>query len=293
MGRPHNPELLRTALFNRCKKFWGAGLTAKLLVFVAGAAVVLYPSNAKSFGLATLVVGLVSEGLLWWSDIWKRAAQELHRKLDFEDAFGWTVTKGEIADLLARYPGKLDDLCGEPKGRYFASKEPPGVKRALQNVCESSWWSMHLAESMFWVFAILIVLIIVGCILLLNVSIQSLPPTVSSVGATQAAQGMQKAVDVVSVSVVKIVTSSLLFIVSYGLLRFATGYFLFSSKSKQVRDKAETLLDGNSDDEVSAIKLWQDYHLARAGAPLLPTWIWQIREKKLNVLFAAYLQQIS
>jgi hypothetical protein len=293
MERPHNPELLRSKLFDRCERLWGAGLTVKLLVFVAGAAVVLYPSNAKSIGVATLVLGLISEGLLWRSDTWKSAAQGLHRKLDFENAFGWSVTAGEIADLLARYPGTLDGLSGEPKGSYFASKEPPGAKRALQNVCESSWWSMHLAESMAWAFTTLIIVIIVGCIILLNVSIESLPPTVSLASTTQAVQGMQKAVDVVNASVVKIVTSSFLFIVSYGLLRFATGYFSFSNKSKEVREKAETLLEGNYYDQLSAIKLWQDYHLARAAAPLLPGWIWRIREKKLNVLFAAYLQEIN
>jgi hypothetical protein len=156
MGRPHNSDLLRSALFNRCKILWGVGLTAKFLVFAAGAAVVLYPANAKTIGFATLILGLIAEAILWRSDKWKGDAQSLHRKLDFEDGLGWPVTNSEIADLLARYPGKLDSMTESGKGSYFASTEPPGVKRAFQNLCESSWWSMHLAESMFKIFSVAI-----------------------------------------------------------------------------------------------------------------------------------------
>jgi hypothetical protein len=148
MGMPHNSDLLRSALFNRCKMLWGVGLSVRFLVFAAGAAIILYPANAKLIGFATLVLSLLSEAILWQSDKWKGDAQSLHRKLDFEDGLGWPVTTSEIADLLARYPGNLDKITGSGKGSYFASTEPPGVKRALQNLCESSWWSMHLAESM-------------------------------------------------------------------------------------------------------------------------------------------------
>ena len=293
MARAHNPDLLRNALFTRCKLLWGAGLTTKFLVFVAGAAVVFYPSDAKLIGLITLILGLLSEIILWRSDKWKGDAQSLHRKLDFENGLGWPVTKSEFADLLARYPGNLDKMTGSGKGSYFASTEPPGIKRALQNLCESSWWSMHLSESMFKIFMVVIIAIIVGCIVLLNVSVESLPTTASTAGAYQSSQAAQSTHDVVSASVVKIVTSSLLFLVSYGLIRLACGYYSFSQKSRQIKEKAEALLEANCDKEVSVIKLWQDYHLSRASAPLLPSWIWWCRQKRLNELFKAYFHDLE
>ena len=89
------------------------------------------------------------------------------------------------------------------------------------------------------------------------------------------------------------VSAAKLFIVSYGLIRLAVGYFSFSQKSKQIKEKAESLLEVQCDKEVSAIKLWQDYHLSRASAPLLPTWIWWLREKKLNALFKAYFHDLA
>jgi hypothetical protein len=289
MGMPHNSDLLRSALFNRCKMLWGVGLSVRFLVFAAGAAIILYPANAKLIGFATLVLSLLSEAILWQSDKWKGDAQSLHRKLDFEDGLGWPVTTSEIADLLARYPGNLDKITGSGKGSYFASTEPPGVKRALQNLCESSWWSMHLAESMSKILTGVIILVIVGCAILLNISVESLPTT-SSASVTQTGQTTR---DVVSASVVKIVTALLLFIVSFGLIRLVVGYFSFSLKSKQINEKAESLLEARCDKEVSAIRLWQDYHLSRASAPLLPTWIWWLRQKKLSALFTAYFHDLA
>jgi hypothetical protein len=41
-------------------------------------------------------------------------------------------------------------------------------------------------------------------------------------------------------------------------------------------------------ENVDVLKLWQDYQLARASAPIVPTWIWKKREKKLNKLWLTY-----
>ena len=283
MERKHNPELLRDALFRRCKQFWAAGLLGKASVFAVGAVVVLYPEHGKAFAITALLLGICSEAAIWYSDRWKSRADSWQRKLDFENSLGWRIGNAELVDALARYSGSLEALLADPKGSYFASTESPGPKRALENVRESSWWSMNLAEVMGWFFVVLIAAIIVGCVLLLNASIESVLPAAVNPGATP------KSVEVVSAGVVKIVTSSLLFILSYGLLRFAVGYFWFSAKAESVKEKAESLLASGNGDEIQAIKLWQDYHLARAAAPLIPNWAWRLRERKLNALWRNYM----
>ena len=281
----HNPELLRDALFRRCKRFWAAGLIANFLVFVLGGIVIFSPACGKWVALMALGLKVAAEGLLWYSDHWKGLGQALHRKLDLENAFGWPVTKTELVDFFARYTGSLGALCGDRKGSYFASTEAAGPKRAVQNVRESSWWSMHLSLSMAWVSTLLIGGLFVGCALLLNVSIQSLPAATSGVTADH------QTIEVISGEIVKIVTSMMLLVFTFGLLRLACGYFTYSAKSGEVRKAAEGMLGANSIDEVQVIKLWQDYHLARAAAPILPTWIWAIREKKLNALWLLYMHE--
>jgi hypothetical protein len=287
--RKHKPERLRDALFRRTKMLWAGGLILKFCVFLLGASVVLQPVWGKTTAVAAFLLAMLSEALMWNSDRWKSAAQSLHRKLDLENSFGWKLSNAELADALARYPGNLEALVENPKGIYFASTEPPGAKRALQNVQESAWWSEHLSEAMGWFFGVLIAVIIVGCVVLLNLSIESVTPALQA----SPAAGSQPTVDVVSASIVKIVTSLVLFVLSYGLLRYAAGYFVFSHKSKEIKEKAEGLLQNDVADQVQAIKLWQDYHLARAGAPLLPNWIWKVREGKLNSLWRGYMCDVS
>jgi hypothetical protein len=256
-------------------------------VFAVGAVAVLCPTYGKAFAVAALVLGILSEAAMWYSDRWKSRAQGWQRKLDFENSLGWRIGNAELVDALARYSGSLEALLADPKGSYFASTEPPGPKRALENIRESSWWSMNLAESMGWCFVVLISAIIAGCILLLNVSIESVLASAGSPDSTP------KILEVVSAGVVKIVTSLLLFILSYGLLRLAVGYFRFGAAAESVKEKAENLLGAGNSDEIQAIKLWQDYHLARAEAPLIPNWAWRLREKKLNALWRDYMCEIS
>lgn len=295
MARHHNPELIRDAIFARCKLLWGVGLVVKFLVFALGIFVVFALADEKIIALIGLFLVATSELLLWLSDRWKSAAQELHRKLDLENSFGWHITQSEILDFLARYPGDINSLAGEATGSYFASKECPGSKRAVENLRESAWWSMHLAESMWWIFVSAIVAIFFGCIVLLNVSIENVSQAPAQATSSQAqaaaASGVVSPVvsKAVSAGVVKVVTSAILFVFSYGLFRFAVGYYSFSAKSKQIKEKAELLLESGSADQIQAVKLWQDYHLAREAAPLLPTWIWKLRQKKLNALWRAYV----
>jgi hypothetical protein len=291
LNRHHNPELIRNGLFARCKFFWGAGLSVKVLVFILGVVVVVAPIDGKYIAIIGLILAVASESLMWLSDRWKGAAHGLHRKLDFENSFGWFISESELMDYLARYPGDTDELVGKSTGSYFASDESPGPKRAVENLRESAWWSMHLAESMFWRTVTVIVGIVVGCVMLLNASVTNLAqPQPATTTIPSAAQQPIETKSGASSQTVKIVTSAILFIFSYGLLKFATGYYSFSTKSKQVKESAESLIKSGQIDEIQAIKLWQDYHLAREAAPIIPTWIWKHREKRLNALWNCYVK---
>ena len=287
----HNPELIRNGLFARCKFYWGAGLATKLVVFILGVVVVVAPIDGKIVALTGIVLALASEGLMWQADRWKGAAHGLHRKLDFQNSFGWLISESELMDYLARYPGNMDELIGQSTGSYFASNEPPSARRAVENVRESAWWSMHLAESMFWQSVVVIIGVVVGCLLLLNVSVGSLASSQTTISTTQIATPQPtETKQGVNAQTVKIVTAAILFIFSFGLFKFSTGYYSFSAKSKQVKDSAELLIKSDLIEEVQAIKIWQDYHLAREAAPIIPTWIWKLREKKLNALWNCYVK---
>ena len=114
-----------------------------------------------------------------------------------------------------------------------------------------------------------ICLLVLLCVILLLISIQ----TISD----------QK----VLASIAKLVTSTILLLFAFSLLRSMVGYFVFSKKADKAQDAASRLLSEPSND-IEPIKLWQEYQLARASAPLIPTWMHKLRQEKLNQLWRDY-----
>lgn len=155
-------------------------------------------------------------------------------------------------------------------GNYFESKEGVGAKRAVQNIGESAWWSKHLAEKMWQLCLTVTIVTGVFSLLLLVASIETIKDfdTLSSIGRT--------------------VTSAILLLFSIGMLRLTFGYYSFSNKAEQIEGHAERLLCPEPIDQVQAVKLVHEYQLARAVAPLIPTWIWKLKRDDLNEMWAAY-----
>ena len=86
----------------------------------------------------------------------------------------------------------------------------------------------------------------------------------------------------------RVVTSVILLIFSLGLFRFTLGYYSFARSSERTEEAAKALVAHPPLEHVEVLKLWQDYQLARASAPIIPTWIWKRREEKLNKLWTTY-----
>jgi len=268
--RPHNVDEIRNTVYARCKRWLAVALSLKGLLFAGGTLTVLTSVDSLIAPLVIAALAAASELAMWRSDFVKSVAEAVQRKLDFENSFGWRITNADLRDVLARYATNLPRLQEQSTSNYFASQDPPGLQRALQNLQESAWWSKHLTESMWKVCLIAICLLVVFCMVLLLTSIQ----TISD--------------QTVLASIARVVTSAILLLFSLNLLRSMVGYFTFSKKAEKAEDAASKLLAGGSIDDIEPIKLWQEYQLARASASLLPTWMWKLRQKKLNQLWQAY-----
>jgi hypothetical protein len=218
-----------------------------------------------------LVVTLLSEYFAWRSDKLKGAAETLLRKLDLRDSFGWAVSNAEITDILARASRKLlaDAAKVEKPEAYFASQEGLGVRRALKNIQESAWWSKHLTDKM-WRYSLAATLTsIAGSLVVILLSLNTI-----------------NEYDILS-GTGRVVTSVLMLVLSLGLIRLTLGYHNFQQKAQRVETRAEELLNSDSS-EIDVIKLYNEYHLDRAAAPLIPDLVWKRNQKNLNVLWENY-----
>lgn len=269
--RPHNPKLLRNRLFSACKRWLAISLTAKLFVFGVGIASVWFSLAPDKVPYIVATLMFCSEVCMWRSDFVKGVAEALHRKLDYENSFGWIISRVEISDILARVNCDLNDLKDHETGsNFFASSKDPGSLRAAENLQESAWWSKHLAESMWITCLIVMLLLVLSSIILLIVSINTVKDFA------------------VLANVGKVVTAAILLIFSLGLFRFTMGYFAFARRADKIEEGAKSLVTHPAIDHVDILKLWQDYQLARAAAPVIPTWMWKLRERKLNELWRNY-----
>lgn len=271
----HNPRALCQVYFTLAKRWARFSLVCKLAGFLVGVLTVLLPLVPAYAPVLVFMLAMMADWLAWRSDTHKGIAEAWLRKLDGRDSFDWAISGAELSDLLMRSPSKVDKLviAKALSEEYFASKEPPGTTRALENLQESAWWSKHLSERMRNYYLAGTCLLVASAVLVLLISVQAIDnkQTLSSLG--------------------RIVTSVLTLVFSLNLFRSVLGYHNFSVKAGQIEKSTENLLASQGVQESEAIKLMSEYQLARASAPLIPTWLWNRMEGELNATWKQYRRQ--
>ena len=263
MNNAISPYALARAFDDCAKRWWGASLGAKGLGFLTGAFIGVLPPEPVPFIVAGCTI--VAELCSYRSDAVKSTAQQFRRKLDLQDGFGWHIPKSDLSDLRVRCSAWVKKRArmnpvNEP---YFASADPAGPVRALKNVCESAWWTKHLAQRMATYCWTAMILGIIISFVVLIVALQA-----TSTHSTQ-------------VNAAKMVTAFLMFFLSLGLVKLAFGYGSLSKNSESSEKAADRALQAKPD-ELGAFKVMYDYHLHRAAGPLLPTWLWKMLKDELN-----------
>lgn len=266
-SRSHISRFLRDKLYAKAKHWFNASLLCKLLGF-SFAVYSVYGSVTPTYLGPLITAGFIvcAELLLWRSDGFRSVADSLHRKLDLEDSFGCKISGAELSDIIADAALNESEFTPPPNygQNFFASSLPVSPQRGAANLVESAWWTKHLCSTMWrnclWCLIVLFLLSFV----LLYVSLNNVKSADEAMNTS------------------KVVTSIIAFSFSVGLLRFTLGFFALRSAAAKAERLARDLAAKTEVPEMDAIKLWQDYQLARAKAPMVPTWVWKIRQKALN-----------
>ena len=266
----HDPDALCERFYSKAKLAWNCALICKLIVIIIGVTTIWLSLFSQVLPFVIFTVGIVSEWFLFRSDRDKSTAEALRRKLDLRHSLDWDISKADISDIFARAPKlkKAIPAAGNSEP-YFANNEENRAVRAIKNVQESAWWNKHLSEKMGRYTLLVTLVAVVGSFGLLIVSIGSVDnfDTLSSIG--------------------RVVTAVLTMIVSIGLIRLTLAYYNLNAKSQKIEDRASQLLC-NECKELDAIKLYMDFHLDRAGAPLLPDFVYKRSRAHLNEVWKDY-----
>ncbi|GAK51379.1 hypothetical protein U14_02623 [Candidatus Moduliflexus flocculans] len=254
-------------LFELAKWWDGAMLACKIVGILLGLLVILTGLLSKIIPVAAILLTLVAEFCSWNSGRFKGMAETLLTKLDWNDAFGRKFSRKEISDLLMDLPARFRrSFSEEIQEQYFTARTLPGARRAVENLLESSWWSKHLSKKIGFRYQVATWVIVVASLAILIVTIQTVKDfdQLASVG--------------------RAITSFVMCIFSFGLLKLSYAYSSFSAKAAQIESRAEELLNAEPTQE-EAITLMYDYQIVRLKAPLIPTWLYKHFQSDLNALW--------
>ncbi len=263
-----NVENLKSAQFEVAKFWLMLSTICSVGVLVTGIAVLFVDQWSVLLALAAGVFGGLNVFFAWQSDNMKEIAESMLRRYEMNNSLGWGISRREINNMLVLAPKSVIAAAESPDEKeYFASTSGIGLERLVDNLEEDAWWSKHLANEMAKWVGLLSVLVTVLAFVLLIVAFQS---SVAQTAADRIAQ---------------VIISIVVFMFSGGYVRLAFDYRDFALKSREVEMQAEQLRRSPRMDETEAIKLQQDYQIARSIAPLLPTWNYKRMQGRLNGLW--------
>ena len=251
--------------FSRAKTLWTASNVLKFSVFAVGVVAVFSPQRSGSIPYIVFVLAVTSELVQWRSDIAKSRSEALLRKLDYCRSFGGEISEADKRDIASYVPKPAREKFRREAAvdTYFESREPPGARKAAENLAESAWYSRELAGQMVTFSIIVIVLVFLTAVGALIFASNNIPSSATLSGLS------------------RVVTAWLLLIFSLGLFRNAWGYYKFKERADKSYGMGRHLLTGEVTTE-DALTQWHEYQVGRASSPLIPDWLWNRKQDGLN-----------
>ena len=259
----------QSAEYILAKRYAAAFWISQIILLGAAVVFVVYPLDILVCTITGFVSALIVAFCSYKSDKHKSNAENAKRKHEFSDAFGILPYKLDLASLECNIPeNTLSSVSNELlEGIAYYTKEPEGDKRALEELCESAWFSFEFANKCKNFLGVISLLIGVLVYIL----------------GSYFAEYCESVATVKMAS--KIVSAILLFIISSGLLYNFSGYYNFAKICEKIASSAERMLDQEKIERIYVIMLMSEYQLYRAQAPLIPTFLWKKKRKRLNEIW--------
>ena len=264
----------RDVLFQRAKHQFAL---ANIIRLIAVAMAIGCPIVWPTFGylpLALLLLTFLAEWLNYASDTTRSNAERVARTVDFLDGLDWQVDdRQRLASSALVRDAAISEALEARRRRgtpFFDSATVASPLRTVENTRQSSWYTMQLAGSMrilMWF------LVGVGLTVAVIYYFAALNPVLRAPAAN--------AVEA-HAAVLKTTSALITAILSLGLIRLAVAYGKAADGAKQIFDAADAMMKQRPLKEQQAAILLSNYHMIRAGMPLIPDFIWKVKEGELN-----------
>ena len=258
-------ELVNRA-YDRAKCWAGGVLGLQAALFAAGVVAVLEPKITLSYPWIALPIAVVTAYIAGKASRYKSLAEGAKRQHEYLAYLGRQPSGGQLADLRQSLQKALSpDMHALLKsGITYASEQPLGARRALENLSESTWFTKHLA-------ARCANLVGIAFVITLTIAVTLLLWTASNVSSASAGMAIAKGV-----------AATLMFLISVGSIRGLVGYQSLSRRAGDIDAESGRLRKDNEPCLFETQRLLSEYQLARASAPMIPTWVWRLHRHSLN-----------
>ena len=263
-----NLDELKKVQFDIAKSWLNGALISSFLVLGINVLVIFMKNISPLLAVLAAVFTILNAVFIWRSEAIKDKAEATLRKLDMYNGLGWGITAREISNLKAMASLKEKQAAQSDKAQdYFASKEPPGPLRLVENMEQSAWYTWHQSRRMAMYVRILSAIIFAASMITLYFLVQN------------------SANQTVTTSIADTVIVVVTFLFSVGLIRLAFDYNTLFLEAEKIERQANQLRQGSDISEIDAIKLAHEYQIIRVRAPILPNWLWRIMGPELDDLW--------
>lgn len=254
-------RLAGNSLMAVARRTWAIVAVSRILIVALTIVAILERGTEEAVATVVALLFVTSELADVYATAKRDRAEDVKRRADFLDSFGWRPAATEAAELELALP--LPSTSTGDSVAYFTSTQPPGDRRAIENLRESSWWTAHLAKSA-WRVTIALVSVLCAIVILL------LAMTAASASTHDARMAIARAV-----------MTALLAALTIGAVRALYGFNSLMEHARDVENGCEAELRGTPD-TLMALRLWSDYHVFRAQAPVVPAVLWRVKRASLK-----------
>jgi hypothetical protein len=251
--------------FVHAKRLWTIANLLRLTAFIVGAWAVFLAKPPLYLPQILFMIVVAAELFQWRSDVVKGRCESLLRKLDVCRSFDMAISPADKRDIAAYLPRSLRQRFSDAESpdTYFTGSTPPSSQKAVEDLVESAWYTKQQANMMVRICFVLSVIVVGGAFVALIVASNDVqnPSTRTNIS--------------------KVVTAWLLLIFSLGMFKHGWGYYKLAERSERTYYTGEHLLRGEVTED-DAVKQWYEYQIGRASSPLLPEWLWKLKQDDLN-----------
>jgi hypothetical protein len=154
----------------RAKRWSGKVLILQAGLFVAAVVAIFWPRWTLTYPWLAFPFALFGAWVSARASGFKSMAESAKRQHEYVVDFGVKPSGAQLADLRQDLKKELSPGMANllKLGITYASGEPQGPRRDPENLCESAWFTKHLARRcVYWVAGTFIVTLAVGVSLLL------------------------------------------------------------------------------------------------------------------------------